>query len=105
MKRWKEDLGEANRKHLHLERKFENLMATEKNLDQNKCCLPPNTSLKIPVATDVPVNKLKKTNVESFTNSVVLASDVDTEKIGSICAPHIPHYTPNYFMGEKINSA
>ena len=86
VKSWKKDLGEANRKHLTLEKKFNILKATEKTNEQGKKAKQLLTSAEPSV-------------------DLTLAVGVDTKEICSICGQHILNFIPDYFMGEKINPA
>ena len=81
VKQWRKDLGEANRKHINLEKKFELL---ERSTDQKAVRIVP----------DVFVEN------EGDVGSVYSAHDNC-----SICSIPIDHFIQEYFLGEKINPA
>ena len=77
VKRWRKDLGEANRKHINLEKKFELLQA--------------HTKLEAAPA------------VSYISESDAGEPTVWTEEICSICSIPLKHYVPDYFLREMFN--
>ena len=79
VKSWRKDLGEANRKHIKLEKKFEKLEAPKYSADEI------HAKLVNSEPDEVPFDSL--------------------DEICNICALPIKDFVPNYFMGEKVNPA
>ena len=95
VKLWKKDLGNANKRHIKLEKKF--MVLSNNNMEaeyRNKTlCL----SDEFKTSNDMTTNEIMPLCVDIPSST--------SKELCSLCAEEIMHYVPDYFLGEKINAA
>ena len=84
IKMWKKELGAVNKKHIKLQKKFENLHS--------------HKSVVIDCPQEV---KVEVTSLQPLEPKL----DYSSQIVCSICARHIENYVPEYFCGETFNPA
>ena len=89
VKRWRKDLGEANRKHIKLEKKFELLQSHTKHEAATMTTVTMTPDIVDPT----------ESNAEEPEPTLM------NEEICSICSIPLKNYIPDYFLGEKFNPA